>query len=537
MLSNLIKDHWIPVQRANGQQTLIAPWQLTETENPILKLTAPRPDFNGALLQFLIGLLQTTLMPEEQQWYDWLNTPPTPEQLKQAFSPYQHAFELQHEKGAFMQDLEVLNTEPNSISDLLIDGPGGNTIKENKDFFVKRGRVEQLCPCCAVTALFTLQTNAPAGGVGHRTSIRGGGPLTTLIVVDDKKSVGSEDEGALANDLWRNVWLNVLNQEVFNTKLTGDHKKTDKAFIFPWLAATRTSEKGGKDTTPIDTHPLQMYWAMPRRIRITWDSESKGHCDLCDAYSEHLVTEYQTKNYGINYTGAWQHPLSPYSSNSKTGEVLPQHAQPNGLTYQHWLGFIAGNENQISALVVQRYMAISKDWQEATRLSVFGYDMDNMKARCWYEATFPLYVVPDLLRTEFSQNIQLLTAAATEFAGFVRSCVKEAWFSRSGDVKGDTSFLTKSFYQRTEVAFFQIAKDLPNQLKERKLQTILNQWHGVLRKTAYDLFDYWAASGDITQGDPRKVAEARSKLGNLMYSKAIKKALMLPDKPKHKEAA
>lgn len=533
---NLISNAWIPIQREQGQQEWIAPWQLTETQNPIIRLHAPRPDFNGSLLQFLIGLFQTALMPTVEQWDEWLNEPPTPEQLKKALLAYEDAFELNHAKGSFLQDFEQLNAEPNDISDLLIDAPGGNTIKENKDLFVKRGRVEQLCPCCAATALLTLQINAPSGGAGHRTSIRGGGPLTTLVVVDDKKRVGSQDESALPNDLWRNVWLNVLTQDDFNrNSVTGDRKKTARPFIFPWMAATRTSEKGGKDTTPLDAHPLQMYWAMPRRIRVTWDSDLTGYCDLCNSYSEHLVTEYQTKNYGINYTGAWQHPLSPYSINSKTKEILPQHAQPNGLTYQHWLGFIEGSENQISATVVQSYQKIAEVYQESVRLYVFGYDMDNMKARCWYEATFPLYDVPDELRSAFSENIQILTATATEFAGFVRSCVKEAWFSRPADAKGDLSFLTKSFYQRTETIFFQMAKDLPQQIQARQLPTVLNYWHSILRKTAYDLFDYWAASGDITQGNPRKVADARQKLGNLMYGKGIKKALMLPDKPKRKD--
>ncbi|TXH79301.1 MAG: type I-E CRISPR-associated protein Cse1/CasA [Thiothrix sp.] len=530
---NLLLDAWIPVQREQDED-LIAPWQLTETPNPILRLNAPRADFNGALMQFLIAVLQTTIPPKNDEvWADSLVEPPTPEQLKQKFTPFAYAFEVQHEKGSFMQDFEALNTEPNGISDLLIDAPGGNTIKENKDFFVKRGRVEQLCPSCAVTALFTLQTNAPSGGAGHRTSIRGGGPLTTLIIVDDKAQSGSSQE-VLLNDLWRNVWLNVLDLNTAKT-LTGDLEKTDKAAMFPWLAPTRTSEKGGKDTTAIDVHPWQMYWAMPRRIRIEWDSKLEGQCDICYVHCKRLVTHYQTKNYGVNYIGAWQHPLSPYSL-TKKGEWLPQHAQPNGMTYQHWLGFMKNNENQISASVVKRYLKVAPEWEEVVRLHVFGYDMDNMKARCWYEATFPIYIVPADVRLAFSNNIEHLTASATEVAGYVRSCVKDAWFSRPSDVKGDTSFITKSFYQHTEAKFFQFAKNLPHHLQQRSEKELLNQWHEVLRTTAFQVFDYWAASGDIAQGDPCKIANARTKLLKLLYGNAIKKTLMLPPSPKETKA-
>ena len=69
---NLIDDDWIPVKRADGSKVLIAPWQIAETENPIVDIAAPRPDFQGALYQFLIGLLQTTFAPQDID--DWLTT-------------------------------------------------------------------------------------------------------------------------------------------------------------------------------------------------------------------------------------------------------------------------------------------------------------------------------------------------------------------------------------------------------------------------------------------------------------------------------
>ena len=48
---------------------LIDPWQIAETDNPVVEINAPRPDFQGALYQLLIGLLQTCFAPEdEDQW-------------------------------------------------------------------------------------------------------------------------------------------------------------------------------------------------------------------------------------------------------------------------------------------------------------------------------------------------------------------------------------------------------------------------------------------------------------------------------------
>ena len=60
---NLISECWIPVRRADGSRQRITPWQLTDgvSDNPILAVASPRPDFDGALTQFFIGLLQTTI--------------------------------------------------------------------------------------------------------------------------------------------------------------------------------------------------------------------------------------------------------------------------------------------------------------------------------------------------------------------------------------------------------------------------------------------------------------------------------------------
>ncbi len=90
---NLIEENWIPVLRASGKKESIAPYRITETHDPIIKIAAPRPDFNGALAQFLIGLVQTIFAPEnEEEWEKRFEKPPTPEELKQAFLKVKDAF-------------------------------------------------------------------------------------------------------------------------------------------------------------------------------------------------------------------------------------------------------------------------------------------------------------------------------------------------------------------------------------------------------------------------------------------------------------
>ncbi|HEB87799.1 MAG TPA: type I-E CRISPR-associated protein Cse1/CasA [Gammaproteobacteria bacterium] len=515
---NLAIDPWIPVRRRDDTEMRIAPWQITEPENPVIALAAPRPDFNGALMQFLIGLLQTAAAPQSHDaWVGWLEQQPSADELKTLFSSCSDAFELSGDGACFMQDFDPLEGEPKPISALLIDAPGGKSLKDNTDHFVKRGEVSGLCPSCAAIALFTLQTNAPSGGVGHRTSLRGGGPLTTLVVLDPQGS-------RLKDTLWRNLWLNVLDSRVV-FRFTGNNDKSASSDIFPWLSQTRTSEsKSGRETTPKDAHPLQMFWGMPRRIQINWKESEPSECGLCGDAGDAIVTSYITTNYGVNYGGVWQHPLSPHYIDTKTGAPMPIHAQPGGLGYRHWLGWIEGTEVMKPASVISLFREDTRRRLEGEQLRVwaFGYDMDNMKPRCWYETTFPLFVIDDdAVRSEFAKRVQTMVDAATQVAGVLQTCVKEAWFKRPGDARGDTGFLKESFFQHTESAFYTMLGGLKTAIEKRDDSRVLSDWHGVLTREAMALFDYWAARGDVAAANPRRIAIAHQKLHKLVYGRKM----------------
>jgi len=521
---NLIHDTWIPVIRSDGAFERIAPWQLSDPANPVRQLAAPRADFNGAMAQWLIGLLQTTCTPANpDQWAEWLDQPPELELLRNKFNAVTDAFELAGAGPRFMQDFSLLDTDPVPVSGLLIEAPGGNTTKLNKDLFIKRGGCNAICPACAAMALFTLQTNAPSGGVGHRTGLRGGGPLTTLVQLDPIAN-------SIEPTLWQNIWLNVFDQQQLSS-LSGNPLLNEPAAIFPWLAPTRTSEsKTGENTLPEDAHPLQMYWSMPRRIRLDFDKLQQGVCDICAAESDELIAQYQTRNYGVNYNGAWHHPLSPYSQPKPDILPLPMHAQPGGISYRHWPGFTTGNGGITPAKIVSAFYG-RKIAGEQLILHVFGYDMDNMKARCWYECTLPLFLISDPeVRGRFSEQVDRLIEAATQFAGFVRTCVKEGWFKRPGDVKGDTAFLIESFYQRSESAFYATLDQLRCDLSPDATMALRVRWHKQLCDIALALFEEFTTRGGFEYENPARVANARQKLLNLMHGKKLRADLGLPVK-------
>lgn len=523
--TNLIVDKWVPVRRKNRREW-IAPWQLTEDHDtdPIVALDAPRADFQGALAQFLIGLLQTAAAPDPGKaidWDEWLEEPPPPQRLRELFSPFERAFELGGNSARFLQDLEPLDGEQKSVSSLLIDSPGANTLRNNTDHFIKRGGIHHICPPCAAAALFTLQTNAPSGGAGHRTSLRGGGPLTTLVVLDPK----GDD---LKATLWRDIWLNVLPQSHL-ANLTGNSQLADPAAIFPWLGPTRISGKDGQDTFPEHAHPLQMYWGMPRRIRLSLDDPVQGECDICSNQSGSLISHYVTRNYGTNYTGAWEHPLTPHYIDEKSGAPMPTHPQPGGFSYRQWSSWIVSNKAQKPAQVVSHFHSTRKLDGAQLRLWAFGFDLDNMKARAWYETTVPLYLLADVAKRErFIKQVDNLIEVANQIAHYTQRAIKEAWFSRPGDARGDISFIRQAFIERTESNFYALLRESHEAaLNEDDGLVLREKWLRQLCTEAERLFSERAESGALNEGDLARIVRAHISLRRSLRGRKLYETLGL----------
>ncbi len=509
MQFNLIDEKWIPVRRRDGTHDTIRPWEVTDgfDVNPIVSLEAPRPDFNGALIQFLIGLVQTTFAPRNKiEWREKLQAPPTPNELKASFMKVRHAFELAGEGPRFMQDFEVIDAEPKSIDFILIETPGNKTREDNTDHFVKRSSLgSSMCPSCCAAALFTMQTNSPAGGSGYRTSLRGGGPLTTLII-----------GGEHFDTLWHTLWPNILDSRAFLSMCNS--RKNKNADLFPWFAPTRSK------ATEQDIHPAQYFWAMPRRIRLTFHGLASGLCGVCNSNSERLIDTYREVNKGTEYQAPMKHPLSAFNGHTQKAVLT----QRGGVSYRHWLGLVANDpegkrepSRTVHEFIEERQQP---DWQ--FRLWAFGYDMDNMKARCWYEATMPLMLVDRSIRDDFERDISNVVSAASEIASNARSAVKKAWFRRPGDNKGDTSFVTSTFWHDTETAFYQtLHKVKAARESDNDVAEIRKTWHKILCDEGLRIFDANAWNGPIEDADPKRVVSARNELQIYNHSKKIKELL------------
>ncbi len=511
---NLIEAPWLPFKLVDSSEKILP---ITSISDPnVVDFALPRADFQGTAYQFAIGLLQTVMAPvDKYEWVDRYKRPPSCEELEVQFQSVVHAFNLTGDGPLFMQDLDTLDTAKSvPVSSLLIEAPGENGLKLNTDHFIKRGIGERMSLEMAALALFTLQINAPSGGQGHRTSLRGGGPLTTLILPQHSPA-----------SLWHKLWLNVINKNEW----VYDDPDLKSGEVFPWLEKTRTSEKKGNEILFRDKniHPLHMYWAMPRRIRLQVNNE-RGVCDITGKECESFVSEYKTQNYGGNYSGTWSHPLTPYKWNPKKPEEehLSAKGQPGGINYKIWdaLTLSSDEQGQRCAAVVNHYYevheALPESFGQIPNLWVFGYDMDNMKARGWYSTTLPLFAMRAEQQEQVLEYVRDIQKLAVDALWHCRSQIKSAWFEKPGDVKGDFSFIDVAFWQRTETAFFKTAKSLVDSATQNDTALTPEQaqrWLNSIRNTALDLFDELVLSELGAERSMAKRIKARQRLSGWLY--------------------
>lgn len=285
---NLISDPWIPVIDMSGARHIIASWQMADAM--ILRPDWPRADLNIACIELLIGLVALADPPAHaEDWEDRQTTDPA--RLRERLAPFAPAFDLLGEGPRFMQELGGLIGDVRAADLLFVDSGG-----EGSTLMVREGRYPGLDLPTAAMALYTMQTQAPSGGRGNLTSLRGGGPMTVLV-----------DPGG---GLWPLVWANVPD---------GTPARPED---LPWMHRTVTSE-GGVAHFPHQGHPATIFFGMPRRLWLVAE--------------EDRVTGVIQRPNGTRYTG-WTHPLTPYYRQKAGDDPLPVRPRAGVFGYRHWLG-------------------------------------------------------------------------------------------------------------------------------------------------------------------------------------------------------
>ena len=500
MTLNLITDAWIPVRTVDGERRVIRPDQIAEPG--VDRPDWPRADFNLACYELLIGLTFLADPPDdEEDWEDW--RPPDPDRLRARMAPLADAFNLGGDGPRFLQDLEELDAQPLGVDMLFIDSSGGNTAKNNADLMVKRDRYAGLPASFAAMALFTLQSQAPSGGAGNRTSMRGGGPLITLV----------EPGRATPAPLWDMVWANVPDGEPLSVdRLTG---------ALPWLKETETSEKGTVPKQPPgddkDRMLAEAFFGMPRRLRLDFASDDPT-----------FVTGVRQRPYGINY-GLWRHPLSPYYRQKAGAEPLPMHPKPGIGSYRNWAGIAFEEADGLRhvAGTVRAWRGRNPQGAKAS-LHVGGWAMDNMKPRDFLWSRQPLFPLGGQAEQDAIALIQAANAFSVALAGALQTLTKAASMDATA-----IEPVREAFYAQTQADFEAMLGRLA---ASEALAAIARDWVACLRRVALKLFEARAMPGlaDRRIEDAGAIVEAHRQLRRAFWGHGPKtgqtayKALGLP---------
>lgn len=492
---NIITDQWIPVVRRSGKINTIRPAQLADRSDPPIRFVWPRADLEIACFELMIGLIYAVDPPAGND--DWKNRIDnhSEEQLNNKLAPLAKWFALDADDGPrFLQDLEPLSESALPLTRLFIDAPGENTEKKNADLFVKRSSNIIFSQPLAAMSLYTLQAFAPTGGSGIRTSMRGGGPMVTLIEPHAKAT--------LMEILWANVPVGMpLPLE----------NATEVARTFPWTVPT-PDLKGKLQIHETHDHGDAPHWGaffgMPRRIRLNF-SDEPAECSLTGIAEKRPVTAFVQRKLGIDY-GLWRHPTSPYYRQKAASESLPVHPKPGTFGYQHYLGvLLSDNKSKLRdrAHCVSAYIKRPGASDEETRILVAGWAMSNMSALnfIYSRQPAPLSVLAGDAEFYLTGSIEAAGVMASSL-GYALASALNIEADKKGNGTDAVTLAKQNFYATTTQLFHKIATDIA---VTENWQEIALRWRTGLLKAALSLFDQQTRA-HILYAKPERVEKIRS---------------------------
>ena len=428
---NLLTEPWIPVLRGD-RSDIIRPDQLAEQSDPVTALAWPRPDFNLACLELLIGLIYMATPPETQRTWRRGFAPPDPVELHARLAPYAPAFVLDGDEPRFLQDRTVAGETPSGLDLLFIDAAGDSTAKKNADIMVHRSRYSRLAPGAAAMALFTLQSQAPSGGAGNRTSLRGGGPMVTLIRPLEKAT------------LWELVWANVP---------LGHPLDAGSLEALPWMGSMRGSKDGWLKQPPDGPFlPIETFFSMPRRLWLTFGGS--GQCSLTGTVSDRLATGVAQKPWGENY-GSWTHPLTPYYRVKEGAAPLPVHPRAGRFGYRNWEGIVVQEAGGLRerATTVARFVNDTDLPYERFDVIVAGWAMDKMRPLDFVWSEQPVFLSADPARRDAIEAFAVRMMRGAEHVAFLLAKTVKNGLGLEDMTKGALPALRDAFFTATEPGF------------------------------------------------------------------------------------
>jgi len=383
---NLLNEKWLPVFRQDGTRDWIAPHQVVERENPPVAFAGRLPEYNSAYTQFMVGLIQTSCPPSDQDAHlEGYEDLPNPEDLQKAFAHYEEAFYLVHEDPNHPRFFQTpLHRVEDSSDDWvkpvsqLSHQSGSVTITTDHNPIPYLDAVDLKE---AAALLLSQQIEGSGGAGGYYTSLRCGGPITAIL------------QSQIS--LWKTLWLNVIPHTEMQTlhSETPDKGTSDK--IFSWmredLSGAWDKSSSFKAVSQGEVSPLFIFWSISKNIRLLIDDDLKVR---------HML--YTTSLRFVTKAGeGWRHPMTPYVPANKSHPVRAQNATVD-FDLRDWVvaSYSLGKQNPLEYLpATLEIFEANSDLKEALadagdtvtiRLTGPCYDSNQAKILGYMDRVFPI---------------------------------------------------------------------------------------------------------------------------------------------------
>ncbi|MCM8738626.1 type I-E CRISPR-associated protein Cse1/CasA [Azospirillum sp. A1-3] len=345
----------VPVVRQRSGPGLATPLTLTDghLSDPIVAVRLGHPLVERGFEFLMRDILQAALPPRSvSDWEQLLAAPPTPVQLTEALAPYEDAFQIDHPSHPALQvrpspqrlaeaagrkppkarrpaeeaeddDEDAAGLQP--IATLLPDAPTAEAVKQDADFFVRRGGVTAIGAGAVLPVLYAHMVLFPPGGGGYLGLPHGADSIKFQMV------------GAT---LWETLWLNVLTRHADGMETALWPAPLD-ATVFPWLDGSlagmplgRKDEQASRSMERRRLHPAHI--PMPRRYLLA--PPVPGRCDLTGLEGP-VFTGYSRWPKGLAYqpTGWWMPWASRIVSAGKSDEPSQFLRARGPLRFDDWL--------------------------------------------------------------------------------------------------------------------------------------------------------------------------------------------------------
>jgi CRISPR system Cascade subunit CasA len=156
------------------------------------------------------------------------------------------------------------------------------------------------------------------------------------------------------------------------------------------------------------------------------------------------------------------------------------------------------------------------------KIWAFGYDMDNMKARCWYETTMPYYTMLPEIRPQFVEAVKNYLDCNKQILKYLYVAFKDT------AVRFKTVEL--QFWHVTEIEFYKtlqktidlLIKDQHNDLVQMK-----EAWLSYVQDKATKLFDKHVNLQHMDLARIQKIMNAKIQFKKIVWGPKIRKEMGL----------